>query len=130
MKTFSPFTRKNVASVLFGPLSIIPALLLLAYKEVLFNHQTVQVALGELFPLYMVVGLPISYLATLAVGLPTVLVLNKLQRLTLLNITLVWLVPLSILSLFQEAPLTFWVFFTFPALSVTCGCWALYKVVD
>ncbi|WP_045858610.1 hypothetical protein [Teredinibacter purpureus] len=129
MKIFSQFTRKNVMAVALGPLAIIPASFLLAYAEVVFRGQSVQVALGELFPLYVVVGLPIGYLVTFIVGIPTVLVLNKLNKLSLLNITSVWLVPLSIFSLFQEPIILFWAFFTFPAFAVTVGCWRLYKLV-
>jgi hypothetical protein len=129
MKTFSLFSRKIIVSVLLGPLTVIPAVFLLAYIEAIFSKQSVQVALGELFPLYVLVGLTTSYISTLVVGLPTVFVLNKLKKLTLVNVTLVWLVPLSVLCLFQAPSLIFWAFFSFSAFSVTCGCWGLYKVV-
>ncbi|PCJ97581.1 MAG: hypothetical protein COA42_24515 [Alteromonadaceae bacterium] len=130
MKAFSQFTRKNVGAFFIGPLALIPAVFILLSLEIVFNNQASSTMWMGLFPLYAAIGLAIAYPATLFLGVPSVVVLKKHGRLTLTNLLLVGLVPISVATLFVSPTIYFWLFFASCSSSVIIGAWYVYKRIE
>lgn len=108
MKTYSQFTRKNVGSFLFGPLAIVPTIFILLSFEAFFNQQASSTMWIGVFPLYAGLGFLIAYIATLLLGVPSVIVLSKYGRLTLINLLLVGLLPITVATLIISPTIFSW----------------------
>ena len=76
------------------------------------------------------VGLPIAYVVTFFYGLPSVLLLAKFNRLSLLNVVLLSLVPAGLFCiLIVQQPYLFLVYGLISML-VASVCWGVHKYVQ
>ena len=90
MRTFSDTTRKNVISVLVGPLAIIPAILLMGLaSHLLYPEESAITDWKQVFNFYSVIALVIAYVLTAFLALPLVVALQKMHAFTLINVVLV-----------------------------------------
>lgn len=129
MKVFSLATRKNVAAILIGPLSVFPICVVFGSVFSLLFGGGIDEFTNEAsaFLLMGLVGIPISYLVTLFYGLPVVLLLSKLNRLSLLYIVTFSLIPAGLFCiLIVQQPYLFWIYGAISMLVAT-ACWGVYK---
>lgn len=132
MKVFSLTTRKNIAAILIGPLSVLPICIVFgSIFSLLFGGGLDQFANEA--PLYLImglVGIPIAYMITLFYGLPVVLLLSKFNKLSLGYIVSLSVVPASLFCIFiVTQPYLFLVYGAISMLVAT-ACWGIYKYVQ
>jgi len=132
MKVFSLATRKNVAAILIGPFSVLPICIVFgSIFSLLFGGGLDQFTNEA--PAYLLmglVGLPIAYVVTFFYGLPSVLLLAKFNRLSLLNVVLLSLVPAGLFCiLIVQQPYLFLVYGLISML-VASVCWGVHKYVQ
>ena len=132
MKVFSLATRKNIAAVLIGPFSVLPICIVFgSIFSLLFGGGLDQFANEA--PAYLLmglVGIPVSYLVTLFYGLPVVLVLSKFNKLKLVYLVSLSVVPAGLFCiLVVQQPYLFFVYGIISML-VASACWGVYKYVQ
>lgn len=125
MKAFSTETRANIAAFFIGPLFLIPAVLAgIAILSVL-NGQANEIgsalAVGVMVALY---GLFVfAYPMTLIIGIPSILLLKKFGKYSLLSLVSVSFVGAGIVAVLIEPGLESWLLFCYCSASVSFGCW-------
>ena len=132
MKVFSLPTRKSIAAILIGPLSVLPICIVFGSLFSLLFGSGLKQFTNEA-PVYLMmglVGIPIAYVVTLVYGLPVMLLLNKFKRLNLLNLALLSVVPAGLFCiLVVQQPYLFLVYGVISML-VAISCWRVYKYVQ
>ncbi|AZN34483.1 hypothetical protein PSH55_16425 [Pseudoalteromonas sp. Angola-31] len=130
MKTFSDTTRKNVISVLVGPLAIIPAILIMGLvSHLLFPEESAITDWKQVFNFYSVIGIMIAYVLTTLFALPLVVVLQKMKAFTLLNVVLLALGIAGVLCLASSSQLLAFLYFGYFTVSVAISCWGIHRWV-
>jgi len=132
MKVFSLATRKNVAAILIGPFSVLPICIVFgSIFSLLFGGGLDQFTNEAAAYLLMgLIGLPIAYVVTFIYGLPSVLLLAKFNRLSLLNVVLLSLIPAGLFCiLIVQQPYLFLVY-GFISMLVSSVCWGVHKYVQ
>lgn len=75
MRIFSETMRKNILSVLIGPLAIIPAVLLMGLvSHLLSSEESAITNWKQIFNFFSVIGVAIAYVLTTLLALPLVIV--------------------------------------------------------
>ena len=127
MRTFSTSFRKNLFATLLGPLSVIPATIVyaLAFKVI---EPSANNSNFELVPLVVVVALMVAYPVTLLFGLPISLILQKVNRFSLINLLGAILSLILIYGFVSGAQLTEIVLVVYFSSFVVTGCYYLHRV--
>ena len=130
MKTFSDTTRKNVISVLVGPLAIIPAILVMRLViNLLFLEESALTDWKQVFNIYTVIGTVVAYVLTTLFALPLVVVLQKMKAFTLLNLVLLALGIAGVLCIALSCQLFVFWYFGYFTVSVAIACWGIHRWV-
>lgn len=130
MKTFSETTRKNVLSILVGPLAVIPAMLLMGvFTVVFFPEQSARTDWREVFNFFGSLITLIAYVLTVVVALPIVLVLQRFNQFTLPSVIFAALAIAGVLCLASSIQLFAFLYFSYFTVSVALACWGIHKWV-
>lgn len=130
MKTFSETTRKNVISVLVGPLAVVPAILVMGLvSHLLFPDESAITDWKQVFNFYSVIGIMIAYVLTTLFALPLVVVLQKMNAFTLLNVVLLALGIAGALCFASSSQLLAFLYFGYFTVSVAIACWGIHRWV-
>ncbi|WP_444884622.1 hypothetical protein [Microbulbifer sp. PSTR4-B] len=122
--------RKNIISVLVGPLAIIPAIFVMGLASHLFYPEESAVTdWKQVFNFYSVIALVIAYVLTAFLALPLVIALQKMHAFTLLNVLLVALGIAGLLCLASSSQLFAFLYFGFFTVSVALACWGVHRWV-
>jgi hypothetical protein len=127
MRTFSTSFRKNLFATLLGPLTVIPATIVyaLAFKVI---EPSANNSNFELVPLVVVVAVMVAYPVTLLFGLPISLILQKVNRFSLINLLGATLSLILIYGFVSGAQLTEIVLVVYFSSFVVTGCYYLHRV--
>lgn len=130
MRTFSDTTRKNVISVLVGPLAILPAILLMGLvSHLLFPEESSVTHWGQVLNFYSVIGIAIAYVLTVVLALPLVIALQRMQAFTLVNVVFLALGIAGLLCLASSSQLLAFLYFGYFTISVAVACWGIHRWV-
>ena len=127
MKVFSETTRKNIAAITFGPLAIIPAALILNLITYLMFSESNQSTGWLLFFSLSVIGLVISYLTTICIGLPIILVLQKFNAFNWMTIVAAALIIVGIFCIYTSAQFIIFLYLGFFGSAVAIACWGIHQ---
>ena len=128
MKTFSATTKKNIISVLVGPLAIIPAILLMGLaSHLIFPENSAITDWKQVFNFYSVIGIAFAYVLTALLALPLVVALQKMQAFSLVNVVLLALGIAGLLCLASSSKLLAFLYFGYFTVSVAVACWGIHK---
>ena len=129
MKAFSNRTRNLVGTVVLGPLSVLPAILIAATFIGIFGPGITQDVLEDLngWFLFLLVALLYSYGFTIIYGLPVYLILLKLQKNTFPYVFVASLVPSLILISFSPEMWQSFIIMGYFSLCVGLCCWFLVR---
>ena len=121
-------SKRNIASVLVGPLALIPALVFYGMVANLLGPED-DVAWLQIAELYFLVGVPLAYAATFILGIPVGLVLDYFGKLTAVNLSAVAVVVSAPIMLFSNEQIYAWITTSYLSVSVVLGCWYVRKKV-
>ena len=130
MKVYSLATRKNVAALLIGPLSVLPTCVILGILWLCIlgsGERLTQVVSASLFIGF--VGLPIAYLVTLTYGLPVAMLLAKFNKLNFLNLALLSIIPAAIFCILAMNPPYLFLMYGLISILVAASCWWIHRAV-
>ena len=126
MKTFSDSFRKNAFACIFGPLAVIPATIVYALAFKIIAPQA-NSSNFELVPFVAFIALAVAYPATLFLGLPISLILQKMGKFNLVNLLIVSTISISTYGVISGAHLTEFVLAIYFSIFVVTGCWYLHR---
>ena len=126
MRAFGDLFRKNLLALLLGPLAVIPATIVYTLGFQFIDPAENQEQFG-IAPLFILFGLIIAYPATLIIGLPASILLEKFNKFNLLNLLIVSFIVVSIYALIMEGSFFGYLFILYFAIWVACGSWFFYK---
>jgi len=132
MKVFSLATRKNIAAILIGPFSVLPICIVFgSIFSLSFGGGLGQFANEvQAYLLMGLMGIPIAYMVTLLYGLPIVLLLSKFNKLSVVYIVSLSVVPAGLFCiLVVQQPYLFLVYGAISMLVAT-ACWGVHKYVQ
>ena len=131
MKSFSRTTRKNIAVFFFGPLALFPAALLAILIMLLFGGAE-EIVNTLYFTFYIpIIGLFVfAYPATLLIGIPAIIFLERNEKMGLMPLSLVGVLGAIIITVFSAPSLFVFALFCYCALAVCVGCWYVNKLLS
>lgn len=128
MRMFSNTTRKNIISVLIGPLAVIPAMLVMGLvSHMVYPEASATTDWKQVFNFYSAIAMLVAYTLTVVVALPLVVALQKMQAFTLLNVVLLALGIAAIICLASSSELFAFLYFGYFAVSVAVTCWSIHR---
>ena len=129
MKTYGEIFKTKFLACLLGPLAIIPAAILLSLVFKLIDPTTNQDQMGAI-GLFIAFGLIIAYPATLLLGLPLSIVLEKFEQLNLLNLLLIVVLLVGCYVLYIGHSFLEFLFILYFSFSVTVCSWYFHRVFE
>lgn len=128
MRLFSNAVRRNLATLIVGPLAMVPMVWLAVFISALATDEPA--SQGAALGLFMaLVGLVFAYPATLLIGIPAFIVLERLNKLNLLNLSLVGGISAVLFAQLLPASIVTVSLFIYSALSVSSGCWLVNRSI-
>ena len=128
MNMLSIKTRKNILVFFVGPLALIPAVLIATLILLFFNA-------GEDFLEGFASGLVvlfyglvfIAYPATLILGIPAIIILEKTNKYGLVPLLIIGLLGAILITAMSAPSVVVLVAYSYCAISVSLGCWYANK---
>lgn len=128
MKFFTAATMRNIVTLILGPLLMVPTVWMVLFISTVATGE--KVFQGAMLGLFIgIVGLVFAYPATLLVGIPAFVILERCNRLSLLNISLVSGICAVIIAQVFPASILNTLLCIYSALSVSTGCWLVNRWV-
>lgn len=128
MKAFSKTTRKNIFTFLIGPLALIPAIVLGSIVMSIFVEGNNLLSTFKFGLFIAFFGLIVfAYPATLFVGIPSIMILERKGKYGLLPLILISLLVAAVISLMVFPSIFMVSVYCYSAVTVSLGCWYANK---
>jgi len=130
MKTFSDTARKNMVSILVGPIAVVPAMfLMLLVSAILNSDASANTDWSQVLSIYGIASVVIAYILTVIFALPLVLLLQKFKVFNFFSVIASAVLISLVITLMTSGQFLAFLILGYFSIIIAVACWFVHKRV-